>query len=143
IRERAEKLFGEFDADGSGQIDLAELRDAMAQLKVFLTDEELTHMAADMDIDGGGEIGIDEFEEMLSRMYNAKDKHGAWKMASLAICKKLGAWNLKLQLQIRGVEDWAWHLQTWISRAGAWKMASLATCKKPGAWNLEQYHLGR
>jgi Ca2+-binding EF-hand superfamily protein len=102
IAERARALFAEFDADGSGEIDLKELGAAMARLNVLLTTEELMHMAADVDIDGSAEIGVEEFSEMLQQMYSAKDKQSSWKKASLAICKRLGTGlDVEFELPLR------------------------------------------
>jgi Ca2+-binding EF-hand superfamily protein len=91
IKARAAELFAIYDTDGSGEIDFSELKSLMESLKVILTDVELMNMAADLDVDGNAEIGLVEFEEMLVRMYNSKDKYGAWREASNALVRKLGA----------------------------------------------------
>lgn len=91
LKKRAAELFARYDADGSGEIDFSELKSLMESMNVILTDIELMNMAADLDVDGNAEIGLVEFEEMLVRMYNSKDKHSTWKLASNALVKKLGA----------------------------------------------------
>ncbi|EKX40083.1 hypothetical protein GUITHDRAFT_75881 [Guillardia theta CCMP2712] len=74
IRERAREIFNKYDEDGSGQIDFDELKALMTSLHIQVSDEELTHMAAELDVDGSAEIEILEFEEMLFKMYHSKDK---------------------------------------------------------------------
>jgi Ca2+-binding EF-hand superfamily protein len=91
LKVRAAQIFAKFDLDGSGEIDFAELKSAMESIKVVVTDTELQNMAADLDVDGTSSIGLIEFEEMIVRMYTAKDKFGAWKLASNALIKKLGS----------------------------------------------------
>lgn len=40
----------------------------MASIKVVLTDTELEHMLADIDVDGGSSIGLIEFEAVMPRI---------------------------------------------------------------------------
>ena len=54
-------MFELYDDDGSGSIDQLELRALMAQLGVDLTDEELSAMIAEADVDGDGDIDYEEF----------------------------------------------------------------------------------
>jgi len=50
------ETFDMYDADGSGDIDQSELKTLMAQLGFDLSDEELSNMVAEVDVDGNGEI---------------------------------------------------------------------------------------
>jgi hypothetical protein len=49
--EYCQKLFTAIDADGSGAIDAEELRTALMQLKVFLTDDEAAAIVTELDVD--------------------------------------------------------------------------------------------
>lgn len=51
-----------FDIDGSGAIDIDELRECMKELCVPMTEEELQEALDQMDEDGNGTV---EFEEFL------------------------------------------------------------------------------
>jgi Ca2+-binding EF-hand superfamily protein len=99
LKLRSRALFKKFDSDGSGEIDLGELRDAMASIRVILTESELEHMLADLDVDGSASIGMVEFEAVMDKMYNSKEKHSLWKSAGFALKKKLGAQlDVKIEL---------------------------------------------
>ena len=54
-----------FDKDGSGNIDINELRDAMKALGIYLTRAQLKDEMKKMDTDGSGTV---EFEEFLTLM---------------------------------------------------------------------------
>ena len=59
------ETFDMYDADGSGDIDQSELKTLMAQLGFDLSDEELSNMVAEVDVDGNGEIDYDEFVQLF------------------------------------------------------------------------------
>ena len=59
------ETFDMYDADGSGDIDQSELKTLMAQLGFDLSDEELSNMVAEVDVDGNGEIDFDEFVQLF------------------------------------------------------------------------------
>ncbi|ACO66830.1 predicted protein, partial [Micromonas commoda] len=61
------ELFAQFDQDGSGTIDIMELRQVMRHPKDQLTEEEIDAFAAEMDKDGDGEISYDEFIAAMNR----------------------------------------------------------------------------
>jgi hypothetical protein len=59
--DQIEKLFRIIDADGSGEIDLAEFKLACL---LSISDESLVEATfAKIDTDGSGEVGLDEFRE--------------------------------------------------------------------------------
>ena len=59
------ETFDMYDADGSGDIDQSELKTLMAQLGFDLSDEELSNMVAEVDVDGNGEIDFEEFVQLF------------------------------------------------------------------------------
>ena len=61
-------MFNLFDADGSGEIGLAELLAAFRRLGVELTLREAEKLIADADEDGNGIVDVDEFVEMVENM---------------------------------------------------------------------------
>ena len=55
-----------FDKDGSGQVSGSEIKLVMAKLGVDFTDEELEEMVLEADFSGDGQIGYDEFFDMMT-----------------------------------------------------------------------------
>lgn len=60
-------VFDYFDADGSGDIDTAELREVMRKFGLNPTKKELYHMIEEVDADGSGTIDWYEFLFLLSK----------------------------------------------------------------------------
>eukprot|EP01065_Artemidia_motanka_P027447 TRINITY_DN32650_c0_g1_i1.p1 TRINITY_DN32650_c0_g1~~TRINITY_DN32650_c0_g1_i1.p1 ORF type:complete len:282 (+),score=95.94 TRINITY_DN32650_c0_g1_i1:79-846(+) len=65
--EGLRECFNHFDKDGSGSIDVSELREVFRAFGQEMTEAELDNMMKDVDDDGSGEI---EFEEFLMLMVN-------------------------------------------------------------------------
>ena len=63
--EELKKDFDDYDADGSGEIDVHELGALIRQLGLHRTKEQLHTMVCKVDEDGSGEIDFPEFCEML------------------------------------------------------------------------------
>eukprot|EP01063_Lacrimia_lanifica_P032721 TRINITY_DN5638_c0_g1_i1.p1 TRINITY_DN5638_c0_g1~~TRINITY_DN5638_c0_g1_i1.p1 ORF type:complete len:750 (+),score=226.12 TRINITY_DN5638_c0_g1_i1:140-2389(+) len=59
--EQCELLFDTFDVDKSGTIDLDELRQVMWCLGACLSDEELSQLLSQIDLDQSGEVDREEF----------------------------------------------------------------------------------
>jgi Ca2+-binding EF-hand superfamily protein len=57
--------FNMFDADRSGYIDREEVRMLMKKLAQTLTEDEITAIMEEVDLDGDGEISFDEFRAMM------------------------------------------------------------------------------
>ena len=57
--------FNMFDRDGSGNIDIDELREAMKALGLYLTKEQVKKMMSTVDTDGNGFIEFDEFRTLM------------------------------------------------------------------------------
>jgi hypothetical protein len=68
LRTEIVSVFNLFDADGSGEIGLAELLAAFRRLGVELTLREAEKLIADADEDGNGIVDVDEFVEMVESM---------------------------------------------------------------------------
>ena len=68
------KAFRSFDQDGDGTISIAELRlvlgpgGALAEVAGALTNEEIDSLISIADVDGDGEIGYEEFVQLVDRM---------------------------------------------------------------------------
>ena len=65
LKAKLRPVFDKFDTDGSGAISKAEMQLMVAELKLEVTDEQLTAIMADADPDGSGEIDFDEFVTAL------------------------------------------------------------------------------
>merc|ERR1711977_777281 len=72
-KEEIKMAFDLFDTDGSGNIDVKELTIAMKALGCEPKPGEIEKMIADVDDDGGGEIGFDEFLAMMTHKILNKD----------------------------------------------------------------------
>jgi len=64
VKDRAKAIFKEIDTDGNGQIDVAEMGQAMKILGVTLTNTELSTMMTEADADGDMLIDCDEFVDL-------------------------------------------------------------------------------
>jgi uncharacterized protein YhbP (UPF0306 family) len=65
FEQHLREMFELYDDDGSGGIDQLELRALMAQLGIDLTDDELSAMIAEADVDGDGDIDYEEFAALF------------------------------------------------------------------------------
>merc|ERR1711924_295391 len=73
-KQEIKEAFDLFDTDGSGNIDVKELTVAMKALGCEPKPGEIEKMIADVDDDGGGEIGFDEFLKMMTHKILNKDQ---------------------------------------------------------------------
>lgn len=61
-REKAGRaIFGEMDRDGSGGLDAKELKVLLTELGRKATKKQVKNAQAEMDLDGDGDISVDEF----------------------------------------------------------------------------------
>merc|ERR1719359_485986 len=82
--DEIKEAFDLFDADGSGSIDVNELKTAMKALGFEPVEEEIKKMIADADDDGGGTIGFEEYLKMMTdKILNKDPKHEATKAFKL------------------------------------------------------------
>ena len=68
MKRKCYELFCEIDVDGSGQIDVDELRTAFEQLDAKLTEKEVKEFMDEFDEDRSGEIGFDEFLLIVEKL---------------------------------------------------------------------------
>lgn len=61
------RTFAELDADGDGQITVAEFRAAMSARGEDIADDEIKSIFADADADGDGQISLAEFSAAWHR----------------------------------------------------------------------------
>ncbi|KAH7488508.1 hypothetical protein PRIC1_007377 [Phytophthora ramorum] len=71
--EEIKEAFHLFDTDGSGSIDVRELKAAMRALGFQVKKAEIRQMIADIDKDESGTINQDEFIEMMTGKMNSRD----------------------------------------------------------------------
>ncbi|PAA47813.1 hypothetical protein BOX15_Mlig030389g1 [Macrostomum lignano] len=65
--EKLRKAFSVFDTDGSGYVDRQELKDGLTAMgKEPLTDEEIEELMNLVDMDGDGQLSIEEFARVLT-----------------------------------------------------------------------------
>ena len=65
--------FKTFDQDGYGNIDAYELKMAMRALGMRVHDEDIFVIMDEVDVDGSGEIDIDEFMDVVRPSIGGKD----------------------------------------------------------------------
>ena len=82
--EEVREAFNLFDTDGSGSIEVKELKAAMRALGFQVKKAEIRKMVADVDKDENGSIEFDEFVDMMtSRMANRDSKEEVMKVFRL------------------------------------------------------------
>merc|ERR1712151_1137089 len=83
-KNEIKEAFELFDADGSGQIDVEELKIATRALGFEPKKGEIEAMIASVDDDGSGQIGFDEFLRMMTNKILNRDPeeelHKAFKL---------------------------------------------------------------
>ncbi|XP_032812176.1 uncharacterized protein LOC116943477 [Petromyzon marinus] len=72
-KQEIKEAFDLFDADGSGTIDVKELKVAMRALGFEPKKEEIKKMIADFDKDGSGKINFNDFLAMMTQKMSEKD----------------------------------------------------------------------
>lgn len=61
-------MFEAADADGSGTIDMGELRNVLAAMDIRLSESELNYLLFKLDYDQDGVLSVDEFVPMAFKM---------------------------------------------------------------------------
>ena len=59
-----QQVFNEFDKDGSGKIDAAELKDALRKLGHEVSDDKLKKYITQVDVNNDGEVDLAEFVQL-------------------------------------------------------------------------------
>ena len=67
------EAFDLFDTDKSGEIDVAELKQALLNLGIDTKNQTLQNMLADIDKNGDANIDFDEFINMMTAKMSDKD----------------------------------------------------------------------
>ena len=67
------EAFDLFDTDKSGEIDVAELKQALMNLGIDTKNQTLQNMLSDIDKNGNANIDFDEFIEMMTAKMSDKD----------------------------------------------------------------------
>eukprot|EP01066_Platyproteum_vivax_P008937 Platyproteum_vivax@DN387_c0_g1_i1.p1 len=67
------EAFDLFDTDGSGSIDKEEILTAFKALGFEVDPNEIKKMIKEVDLDGGGDVGFDEFVKMMSQQIADRD----------------------------------------------------------------------
>ena len=68
------EAFDLFDTDHSGEIDVAELKQALMNLGIDTKNQTLQNMLADIDKNGNANIDFDEFIDMMTAKMSDKDE---------------------------------------------------------------------
>ncbi|TNV75587.1 hypothetical protein FGO68_gene7648 [Halteria grandinella] len=79
--EEIHTAFNLFDKDGSGNIDMKEMREAMRALGVYLSKDEVRRMMSSVDTDGNGFIEFDEFKTLMKDFIKNRNKEDELKRA--------------------------------------------------------------
>lgn len=66
--------FNKYDTDGSGKINSSELIAAMGATGNTITDAEASAFIADFDLDGDGEISLEEFLVMVAKQEKSSEE---------------------------------------------------------------------
>merc|ERR1712232_1150038 len=72
-KAEVKEAFDLFDTDGSGAIDAKELKVAMQALGFEPTNQEISKLISDIDIDGNATVEFEEFLEMMEGKMAGKD----------------------------------------------------------------------
>ncbi|CAN8209592.1 unnamed protein product [Coccothraustes coccothraustes] len=72
-KQEIREAFDLFDTDGSGSIDIKELKVAMRALGFEPKKEEIKKMIADIDKEGSGTINFEDFLAMMTQKMSEKD----------------------------------------------------------------------
>jgi len=99
--------FNEHDADNSNTMALSELREALSELKVSVSEERLSKIVKEYDTDSSGELSFSEFSAIfdtarLRAVFDGIDKDGSGEIgaeelrgAMESLGHKLGAGQIK------------------------------------------------
>ena len=75
--EKIETIFGRYDADRSGDIDMVELRKALADLGLAVDIPQAAQLLADFDADASGRLEYDEFKRLVLQLRTFQERGAA------------------------------------------------------------------
>jgi hypothetical protein len=100
-----EDLFAEFDTDGSGKIDSAELQEFAANVGIFWDAEQIEQAVKDMDENGDGEIEIAEFAKwFLKNQAGEASDELKMKMKAKLVLRTISKALGKVKADAKGME---------------------------------------
>merc|ERR1711981_1065661 len=104
-KKEVKEAFDLFDTDGSGAIDAKELKVAMQALGFEPTNQEITKMVQEIDVDGNSTVEFEEFEEMMKAfaLYDVDNKGKITITDMERVAKELGE-NLSTD-ELQGILD--------------------------------------
>merc|ERR1711918_7067 len=108
--EEIKEAFDLFDTDGSGSIDVNELKVAMKALGMDAKSEEIRKLINDIDTDGDGTIDFDEFLAMMTARKQGEDtREDLLKVFKLFDDDKTGTVSFKnlTDDELKEMMDWA------------------------------------
>merc|ERR1712086_393293 len=111
--EEIKEAFDLFDTDGSGSIDVNELKVAMRALGMDAKSEEIRKLINDIDTDGDGTIDFDEFLAMMTARKQGEDtREDLIKILEEGLT--LGAiWLSVMKVNIIHLQNW-WTKLWWL-----------------------------
>eukprot|EP00957_Ditylum_brightwellii_P119938 9153258-Ditylum_brightwellii.AAC.1 len=65
----AEELFLLFDVNGSGDVTIGEFKTSLDAFNMAFTVDEIGELVMELDEDGNGMIGEEEFSDLLQKFY--------------------------------------------------------------------------
>lgn len=88
------RVFYRLDVDGSGSIDMAEMRTAMQDCGVACTDVEMASMFIEADIDGDGSIDFAEFSSLMTNLYAGQSGSFSTRGQVFFLGRVFGSWKV-------------------------------------------------
>jgi len=68
------RVFQMFDRNGDGKITKKEMQDSLQKLGIYISDQELTQMIDNIDINRDGYVDIEEFGSLYQTIMNERDE---------------------------------------------------------------------
>jgi len=100
-KQEIKEVFVLFDTDGSGEVDSKELEVAMLALGFGPKKRETQKMISDVDGDGFGTIGYEEFRKMMTRKNRSRDREDEILKALLSLRRRRDEQDLLQEFEAR------------------------------------------